>query len=346
MGLEVSKNMVFASYCMGDKLQSVTKDQAERLTHLNIAFGIVKNGEISTADIESGLAYVKTLKEFNPDLDILLSLGGGDMNQKFPFGEATRTLEGINKLTASAMKVVRDYQLDGIDCDWEYPCSSGDPGEKQQHLILMKTLRTVLDDYAKERGRKCWLTYAAPCAETYIKNTAVKELAEVADFMNLMCYDYRWESPVTGFHCNTYTPLGDKDPTSIAWAIEKYNEAGVPKEHLVLGAAFYSHRYDGVVGGGNGYGQPYTGAYTYGPGYTSIYNEYENNSKFTKYWDDTAKEAWLFDGSSFITYNDPESMKYKAELVKREGLKGMMYWEHNADLTGTLFKAVYDNLIS
>lgn len=337
--------MIFAGYCMGNRLHNVTDEQARKLTHLNIAFGVVKNGEISIDSIKEGLEYVKKLREQNPQLNIILSLGGGDENQKFPFGVATRTQAGIDKLVASAMKVVKHYELDGIDCDWEYPCNSGDPDEKQQHVDLMKTFRSVLDTYGNERGRKCWLTYAAPCAESYIRNVALKELVYVADFINLMCYDYRWESPVTGFQCNTYTPLGDEDPTSISWAIEKYVEAGVPREHLVIGAAFYSHRYDGVSGEGNGYGQPYTGAYTYGPSYTEIYYNYEKDSKFIKYWDDVAKEPWLFDGESFITYDDADAMKDKAELVKRDGLAGMMYWEHSCDLTGILFNAIYDNLM-
>jgi chitinase len=337
--------MVFSGYCMGNRLNTVTEIQAKKLTHLNIAFGVVRDGEVSLEGIKDGLNYIQKLRGYNPHLNINLSLGGGEDNEKFPFGIATRTRTGIDRLADSAMDAVKEYRFDGIDCDWEYPCSSGDPAEKQQHLALMKALRARLNEYGEKRGAACWLTYAAPCTESYIESVAVKELTEVADFINLMCYDYRWESPCTGFHCNTYSPPDDPDPTSIAWAIERYTEAGAPKKHLVLGAAFYSHRYDGVVGGGNGYGQPYEGAYSYGPPYTDIFHNYEKSGRFAKYWHDAAKEPWLFDGESFITYDDPLAMVYKAELVKREGLGGMMYWEHSFDFTGTLFNAIYDHLI-
>jgi chitinase len=330
---------------MGNRFNTVTEVQAKKLTHLNLSFGVVKDGEVSIGEIREGLDYVKKLRKYSQKLNIMLSLGGGDENQKFPFGVATRTQAGIDRLADSAIAVVMEYGLDGIDCDWEYPCSSGDSNEKMQHLKLMKTLRARLDEYSAARQKKCWLTYAAPCTESYIRSVAIKELVQVADFINLMCYDYRWESPRTGFHCNTFSTSDDTDPTSIDWAVKKYMEAGAPPEHLVLGAAFYSHRYDGVVGGGNGYGQPYTGAYSYGPTFTEIYHNYEKNSRFVKYWHDEAKEPWLFDGESFITYDDSQAMIYKAEIVKREGLGGMMYWEHSADLTGTLFNAVYDNLM-
>jgi len=337
--------MFFAGYCMANRLNTVTAVQAKKLTHLNIAFGVVKDGGVSIDRIRQGLAFIANLRRYNPKLQLILSLGGGDENQKFPFGAATRTQEGIEKLTESAMDAVREYDLEGIDCDWEYPCSSGDPAEKHQHLVLMKTLRVKLDDYGAKKNKKCWLTYAAPCSESYISSVALAELVPVADFINLMCYDFRWAGSHTGFHCNTFGMSDDPDPTSIAWAIRKYAEAGVPAEHLILGAAFYSHRYDGVIGDGNGYRQPYTGAYTYGPTYTDIFHNYEKNSRFAKYWHDEAKQPWLFDGESFITYDDSAAMVYKAELVKQQGLGGMMYWEHSADLTGTLFNAIYDNLM-
>jgi chitinase len=101
-----------------------------------------------------------------------------------------------------------------------------------------------------------------------------------------------------------------------------------------------------VQGGGNGYGQPYTGRYTYGPNYTEISMQYEKGTTFVKYWDETAKQPWLFDGESFITYDDPMAMRYKCEYVKEMGLAGVMYWEHSGDKTHVLFNSIYDNLMA
>lgn len=57
-----------------------------------------------------------------------------------------------------------------------------------------------------------------------------------------------------------------------------------------------------------------------------------------------AKAPWLFDGYSFISYDDPMSLHYKAEYVRKQGLGGMMYWQHTSDATGTLFDAIYEGL--
>ncbi len=336
--------MVFMGYCLAEHLHAVNDRQAHGLTHLNVAFGVVRNGAVDIEGIRASRAELPRLRAAHPGLRILLSIGGGDENQRHPFGVATRTQGDIDRLADSAMEAVREFGFDGIDCDWEYPCSSGDPAERGQHLALMRTLRSRLDASAARRGTKGWLTYAAPCTEEYIRNVAVRELAQVADYVNLMGYDFRWAGPRTGLHCNTYSPSDDPDPTSIDWAVGKFMEAGVPPGGIVLGAAFYSHRYDGVQGGGNGYGQPYTGAYSYGPGYGEIKNRYETDPRFTRHWHEEAKEPWLFDGESFLTYDDAEAMAHKAELAKRRGLAGMMYWEHGCDRTGTLFDAIHDAL--
>ena len=52
----------------------------------------------------------------------------------------------------------------------------------------------------------------------------------------------------------------------------------------------------------------------------------------------------LFNGRSFITYDDPMSMSYKAKYVLEKGVRGIMYWEHSSDKTGMLFNAIYENL--
>ena len=82
----------------------------------------------------------------------------------------------------------------------------------------------------------------------------------------------------------------------------------------------------------------------YGPSYTAIRLVYEPGGEYVKYWDDDAKAPWLFNGSSFITYDDPMSMALKAAYVRRTGLRGLMYWEHSYDLTGELFDALYEGL--
>ena len=337
------KEIVFAAYCVADAIADITPAQARRLTHLNIAFGVVKDNLINVDSFRRNRYYIEQVKRYNPNLQILISTGGGGAG-----GHGTATTdENLPAFVKSTMDAVREFELDGIDCDWEFPCNTGNMAEKQQHVNLMYAYRRELDLYEKERGKKCWLTIAAAAWDKYLQNTDVVKVAQVLDFINLMTYDIRdaaWAENYTGHHTNLYSPKGCFYPDSIDLCVEKYHSIGIPYDKIVIGAAFYSHRWNGVPNQNHGMNQKVDVPCVYGPSYTAIYHIYEKSGEYVKYWDDDAKAPWLFNGDSFITYDDPMSMKYKAEYVLKKKIRGIMYWEHSYDKTGLLFNAIYDNL--
>ena len=142
------KPYVFAAYCVAGNLADVTPDQARKLTHLNIAFGIVKENKINIDAIRRNRFYLEEIREWNPELGITLSTGGGGAGGH---GEATAP-ENLEGFVQSTMDAVRELKLDGIDCDWEFPCNTGHMEEKAQHVELMKAYRRELDKYESERG--------------------------------------------------------------------------------------------------------------------------------------------------------------------------------------------------
>jgi chitinase len=50
---------------------------------------------------------------------------------------------------------------------------------------------------------------------------------------------------------------------------------------------------------------------------------------------------YLFNGKTFISYEDEESVTAKGTYAKDNGLMGVMFWEYGQDTTGTLVKALY-----
>jgi chitinase len=52
----------------------------------------------------------------------------------------------------------------------------------------------------------------------------------------------------------------------------------------------------------------------------------------------------LYNGDTWITYEDIEAIKFKADTVKTLGLGGMMYWESTQDSTGDIIKTISDVL--
>ena len=57
--------------------------------------------------------------------------------------------------------------------------------------------------------------------------------------------------------------------------------------------------------------------------------------------DSTAIHAWLFNGSTFWTFDDPTVLKAKGAYVKSKGIGGAMFWSMDGDdAGGSLIKAI------
>lgn len=100
---------------------------AGKLDAINFAFALVNpTGEVylpgTTA--AASLAGLTALRQENPDLEVLVSIGGWGADH---FSEAALTEQSRARFTDSAVRLMREHRLDGIDIDWEYPTLPG-PG--------------------------------------------------------------------------------------------------------------------------------------------------------------------------------------------------------------------------
>ena len=117
------------------------------------------------------------------------------------------------------------------------------------------------------------------------------------------------------------------------------------KKKVMIGAAFYGYGLTNVniwennmavMLGQTARSLQYT--------YTRIYNEIIVEKGYKRYWDNIAKAPWLYNGNTYFTYDDPESIKYKGKYVWTKDIAGMMFWEYSQDKTHTLLEAMYREL--
>ena len=66
---------------------------------------------------------MRTYKEINPELKIVIAIGGWNFPSAY-FSEMASTPEYRAAWIKKAKKFIDQYDLDGIDLDWEFPCSS------------------------------------------------------------------------------------------------------------------------------------------------------------------------------------------------------------------------------
>jgi chitinase len=228
------------------------------LTHINYSFAIpAKTGDtlLPFKDDSKLVALVKKGKETNTKIFISIGGwgigdGGGDDTR---FHKMAETAEGRARFIKSTMDLVKKYDLDGVDLDWEYP--DEDSPSADQYVLLVNDLANELHVLDKK------LT-AAVISRGKKGGGIKKETFEDFDWINLMAYD------------DDYGPDYVKAHSPYSLAIESLSywilERGLPREKAILGLPFYSKRGMGNYGpsykdllanGGSPYDDYYLGAF-------------------------------------------------------------------------------------
>ena len=340
------RSYIVAGYAVDAHLLDITQEDLTKLTHLNIAFGQVIDHRISTAHLHN-LGMLQEIKSNYPHLSILLSVGGWSAGG---FSEAAATETGRLQMAESAVRILTEYPLDGIDLDWEYPCYgeaeiAASPEDKKNFTLLLKTMREALDAKGVQDGRHYMLTIAAGADQYYVDGTEMDQVHQYLDFIQLMTYDMRGGFQVlTGHHTNLFTSTGDLFRISTDASVNLFLRAGVPREKIVIGAAFYSRMWNQVPDRNHGLHQMAGTTGGYGPDYSALVKDYIDKNGYTRYWDEEALAPYLFNGSSFISYEDEQSIGHKCTYVKENALAGVMFWEFSCDNTHRLLDAMYRGL--
>lgn len=330
-----------AAYVWDWYLKTVDEHDAAVLDIINIAFGLVKDDALffDKPHVPSEIARIHALK---PEMKVLLSVGGWGAGG---FSMMSRTPEGIAKFTASCVDAVETYGLDGIDLDWEYPTidSAGidaDPSDKHNFTLLLQSLRAALDTAYPDTHKM--LTIAAGAGKYYVDAVEIPEITKVLDYISLMTYDMRGAWSPAGHHTALYgSPSADE-------TVRLFHEAGVPKEKLMIGAAFYSRRWTNIPEGGtHGLGQKCDDpddreSGMFGPGFAKLAEAYIDKNGYTAYFDEACGASYLYSETerTFISYDDEKSVAAKAKYAAENGLYGVMYWEHSSDPSRRLMNAL------
>ncbi len=329
--------------------------QGDKISSLIIAFGLIRNEtEIFIPDLEEndeGHSFgdlkgeVAKLHEKYPELKVNFSVGGWGADG---FSDMAMEEEKREVFVKNLVEMVKMYGFDGVDIDWEYPVNGGwgtiksRPEDRENFTFLMEDIREALDLLEVEMNKEYSLSFAAYAGPAYFEWVEIDKLANIADYAKLMTYDfYGGWNQITGHLANLYNNSEKPEDISVDKVVQYYLSEGFPAEKLIMGVPFYGRAWGGVTNENNGLFQNVQSVmYTDGISYPDIKELIANG--YTRYWDDEAKAPYLYNGDVFVTYEDAESLTYKAEYVKKMGLGGIMIWEYGHDMESEL-TSVIDN---
>ena len=358
-GNQSDNEYMVVGYVAGFRGYDVMKIDAMKLTHINYAFANITGGEVmfgseaidNTGRNSDDIRRLVALKEINPELKVLVSVGGWGWSGNF--SDAALTDSSRNRFAASAAAFIRENALDGIDLDWEYPNQLGAgntfrPEDIHNFTLMLACVRKHIDSLAAVQGRKeqYLLTIATGGDSVYVANTELGELERYVDFINIMTYDYHnGLTSQTGHHSNLYLSGSDsRDGDATEKSVRMHMEAGISPKKLNIGVPFYGRIWRGVEPVNNGL---YREAATTGTGipYDRVLEALADTG-FVRLYDSSAAAPFLWNSrdSVFISYDDQVSIASKTEYVKSKGLGGVMFWEYTEDVDGMLLNAVVEGL--
>ncbi len=322
--------------------------EAKRLSHINYAFVDIKDGRAWLHNEKTDTINFRKLNELkkdNPDLKIMISVGGWTWSKHF--SDATLTEASTSTFAQSAVDIVSEHNLDGVDIDWEYPGMVGDnntyrPEDGENYTNLFRHLKEKLNALGQKTGKTYLVTTAIGGSREFLQHTQMEEAQKYLDYINVMSYDFdNTYDNMAAHHANLLSPKNRPYIYSADVCIENLKKVGVPPSKIVMGIAFYGKGKTVKSTDNNGLYQipenPRRGG-----GYTYLKDSLINKKGFVRYWDEESKAPYIFNAEEriFITYDDEESVKAKCDYIKEHNLAGAMFWEYFGDKKLNLLKVL------
>lgn len=265
---------------------------------------------------------------------VLPSLGGWEESYNFPLVSADE--QRRKKFAQSCLDLIREYDFDGIDVDWEYPGyveHQGTPADKENFTKLLRIVKDSLSALGNRNGRTYLLTAALPAFADALTQYDTDSIAVILDMLNIMSYDFNgpW-SPKSGHNSPLFSSDTIDDDRNFHGAFNLYHRTHrVPSKKINLGVPFYGHTYhpaSAMFAGHRG-----TDTIHFSSSGAFYYDIINKTTAEHRRWDDKAKVPYLVipEWNTVISYDDTMSVAHKARYCVTNNIGGVIIWEITGD---------------
>jgi chitinase len=198
----------FPSWAAASAVNSI---QFSKLTHINYAFLIpTASGGYNPVEASGTFTNLITQAHAN-NVKVIISVGGGGGGDAFKTIVTTAALR--TAFVNNMISFVNQYNIDGVDVDWEYPNTS----EANNFYLLMNQLATAMHNIGK-------IASIAVIANND-GGTIASGLFTALDYIQIMAYDDN------NFQHSTYS--------SAVSSVNFWKNRGLAASKAILGVPFY-----------------------------------------------------------------------------------------------------------
>ncbi|XP_069365183.1 probable chitinase 10 isoform X2 [Maniola hyperantus] len=319
-------------------------------THIVYGFAVLgSDGLIQAhdpwADIENHF-YDKVVEFKKYDTKVSLAIGGWKDSVGDKYSILVNDPQARAKFVTHTLQFIEKFNFDGLDLDWEYPkcwqvdCSAGPDSDKEGFANLVRELSAAF----KPKGLLL-SSAVSPSKMVIDAGYDVPVLAKYLDWIAVMTYDYhgQWDKKTGHVAPLYYHPEDDYTYFNANYTMHYWMEKGAPASKLVMGIPLYGQSFTTqtpwnsrissglnmpALAGGD------AGEYTRANGFLSYYEICERikDRKWTVIKDPNQRIGpFAYKGNQWVSFDDIDIIKKKANFIKSLGLAGGMVWAIDLD---------------
>ncbi|TXG48092.1 hypothetical protein EZV62_027386 [Acer yangbiense] len=318
-----------AYYWPEQKEFPISNINSSLFTHLICGFADINSTSYELSFSQSGekhfSTFTETVKKKNPSVTTLLSIGGNA-----DYSTLSSMVSYSSSRTSfidSSIEEARRYGFQGIDFWWSFPRTSNDMDNID--LLFKEWQEAITVEATNSTKTKLILTAVVNYfPKVGSQNYPVDSIQKYLDWVHVQNGAYFLPNYWPNF---TAAPMALYNPNSTVnntdYGIRLWIDAGLSPKKMVLILPYYGTAWTLKNPNENGIGAPANGqAQASGLAYKEI-KTYIDRYKAKVTFDATYVVNYLTMGTSWIAFDDVETIQHKVSYAKEKGLLGYFVWQ-------------------